>query len=375
MSVPRFIQAGVDTGQTLLTKMNGALHFYNVEMYGAKHDTILDANGYIVSGTDDTVAIQNAILDCSNNGSGIVFCPAGIYRISGVLQTAIDSQNPNCQIYFPSNNNSGYAKTIKILGECPPPYFASVLAGCPVHNNGTIFYSDIQGTGTFPSVFGGKNGLISFGKYFINCSMSFENITVRVLANKTTTGVNMCGINGQNYSNIQCKNVRVESDTTPYDTIEPTVECFGIHGFDTDGNSFNEFTDCMVTGGFKYAYVFGELSHGYNCHSYGNHTAFVMTAMNHASCFDKLVAAGNKNVFVGNITGLNPGVCHFKVNLAMIEISTYSGRWYGISHNTVNDPSNVLYGNISYACVGNGGFNQAIFVKTGGSHLTCTALE
>lgn len=36
--------------------------------------------------TDDTIAIQNAINDVSNNGGGVVFLPSGIYLISSALQ-------------------------------------------------------------------------------------------------------------------------------------------------------------------------------------------------------------------------------------------------------------------------------------------------
>lgn len=371
MSVNRFFVAG-DNGTKLEQVLRKALTRYNVEDYGAVHDAVLDANGEIASGTDDTSAIQDAIADAWANGGGEIFFPAGIYRISGALKTSVDGQNPNCQIYIPSNNNSASSKVIKFVGETPISFFTSVINTYPVPSNGVILFSDITGSGTNPSVFGGKNGTISFSKYFINADVLFENITIRVKSNIAGGGINMCGINAENFSNADFHRVRVDGSRTPTVSVAPSTNVFGIKAPQTDLNSTANFRDTLVSAGFKNGYIFAELSSGDNVQSYGNETAFAWEYCNHASHFGKMVAAGNKyGIGIAPGTTLNP---YLMIDLLMIEMGPYSGKWYNPVH-SVNDAGNLLRGKLNHATVEGGvGYNASKFTKNGGSGLTCTAL-
>jgi hypothetical protein len=67
---------GVATGRWLRVRVGNLI---NVRWFGAKADW----NG--TTGTDNTAAIQAAIDYAMDNGKGIVFIPAGLYKISGTL--------------------------------------------------------------------------------------------------------------------------------------------------------------------------------------------------------------------------------------------------------------------------------------------------
>jgi hypothetical protein len=58
--------------------------FINVKEFGAKGDAVLDSNNNIISGTDDTAAIQSAINALPYNG-GTIFFPYGVYKVTGTL--------------------------------------------------------------------------------------------------------------------------------------------------------------------------------------------------------------------------------------------------------------------------------------------------
>ncbi len=59
-------------GATRVEAATGGLPVYNVRDYGAAGD----------GSTDDTTAINNAILDAANAGGGVVYVPAGSYRVT-----------------------------------------------------------------------------------------------------------------------------------------------------------------------------------------------------------------------------------------------------------------------------------------------------
>lgn len=77
---------GSTTARTLADRFGDA--WVNVKDFGARGDLTFNSSGVIVSGTDDTAAIQAAIdyLEATTLGRGIVFFPRGWYRISAKLR-------------------------------------------------------------------------------------------------------------------------------------------------------------------------------------------------------------------------------------------------------------------------------------------------
>lgn len=378
MAIPRFWENGM-SGAQAVQLMRKSMFRFNVEDYGAVHDGVIDpSNGNLTSGTDDTVAIQAAILDAWENGCSEVFFPNGVYRISGPLITSYNGQNPNCQIYIPINSNSETAKTIRFIGEAPAPTLTSVITTLYPHTTGAILYSDIDGGGTFPSVFGGKNNIASFGKYFINCDVDFENISIRVKANHLTTGPTMCGINAENYSNFGTRRVRVDISVANQLSIQPSNNVFAIKCPNTDLNSRVQLNETLVTG-FKHGYIFNELSEGTLVQAFGCENAFVFDHMNHSAYFGSMIASGCINAIVSarssnGYTGTSPYKSYLRINTLHWEKGTYSGKWYA-PVNTVLDSNNDLHGTLYHACVEAGfGFNPAVFVKTGGANITTSSI-
>lgn len=74
----------------------------NVKDYGAKGDTVLDANGALVSGTDDTAAIVAALTAADATRARVIF-PKGIYQIANstgvVYAGSVDIEGQDATIF------------------------------------------------------------------------------------------------------------------------------------------------------------------------------------------------------------------------------------------------------------------------------------
>jgi hypothetical protein len=164
---------------------------FNVKSYGAKGD----------DSTDDTTAIQNAINACITAGGGIVYFPAGTYKVTstltatssgnlnvylygdGPLVTIIDCHNgsaTDCVRYYSSatgGDDGGGIANLAIYG-------ANAVAGCTGLHAGDV--NDFHLDNVYVSNFSGTGGI---GIHFDNQYAWMELLKGRVYVWSNTTGV------------------------------------------------------------------------------------------------------------------------------------------------------------------------------------------
>lgn len=205
------------SGDLVITSATG-INVFNVKTYGAL------GNGL----TDDTLAIQNAILACDTAGGGIVYFPNGEYLINGALDSA-----SNSQIYFPLNsiNDSANLKTIKLLGETPPnqysnPFVEAGGLGNEHPNKGVILKSNLTTAG---NIIGSRTEVVSWGNFnFLH--VNIENISVRISSRTGTTNIipRATGINMGGLAFFDGQFIEVATTGRMHQVLEPATTCYGI---------------------------------------------------------------------------------------------------------------------------------------------------
>jgi len=342
---------------------NGQLYYknnpriFNVKDFGALGD----------NSNDDTQEIQAAINAAYAAGGGTVYFPSGIYRIAGAIQTDDgNGNNPNSQLYVPGNFYTASLRTVKFLGEQPPNLTATVLVtGVSPIRTGAILYSTVAGS-SMSSILGTKGPASGFG--FLNyTTIHIENLTFRVAANVSASGPTMSGINARYFSAAVLKNVRVDIDTSFFNSVLPVAETFGIWmpGINNDVVSICENT---LAGGFRYGYVVAEHFNGLDINAQGCYHGIVLEGSAHAIHIDRagiqwcayLLSAG-----VGSV----PSPINSYITINQLDSEWKSTGWFA-NVNTIYDPSNRLYGEVRYHIVeAFVGTNNARFSKNGGANI------
>lgn len=212
-------------------------------------------------GTDDTSAIQSAINACFNASGGKVYFPNGIYIINGALVTSdLNGLNPNSQLYIPASPTTAdyiKPKAISIIGES---FAMPWLDTIPYY--GTILKSTLRtGTGTQPSVLGGKGFTSAPITEWNTTNVYFDNIGIFMATNGGYSTSNMIGYNGLQITTTSGKNFGVKTDCNTYDTNMPTPVGSGFTGM-IIGNIDNIVASILdnvnTAGAFEYGIVLGE---------------------------------------------------------------------------------------------------------------------
>lgn len=316
-------------------------------------------------GTDNTTAIQDTLNAAFDGGGGTCLFPDGIAMIHGPLITSLSGKNPNSQLYIkfrdpqaaPGNRETPLA--IKITGVTPIGFADGALADQNPNMGGTIWYSTlIAVSGTYPSVLSSVGFATGFGD-FNAVDMYFENLTVRRSANTTSTGANLCGINGSVFFGTGFNYVRADVDVSGKNTVAPTANTFGLKTAAT--NSATNISLNNVYGvGNDYAFVFGEHCTGTNIQGCANRVGLGPTQMNHAAWFGRVCLQWN-GVVIENFAP-EAGVNQFYIQQLDMELRI-GGDWYDTTY-VVNDPSNMMRGWAKCMPVLQGG---ALFNKNGGN--------
>jgi hypothetical protein len=332
--------------------------FLHIEDYGAVH------NG----SDDDTVAIQNAILAAIALGGADIYCPNGIYKIAGALQTSIGGQNPNCQIYIPADAFTAARCTIRFIGQSsyPCPINGAVGAAGVISTTGVIFYSTLaSASGTNPSVFGsnGGAGVSSFH------NVVFENIALRLKSG--ANGPVLTGVNWEHMAYGNFENFSVTLDVVQQNSNNPTNECAGII-MGRYGNISCTAKNVTIQG-FKYGLIPAEHAFLSNVLIFG--------------CYYGMALPFGYYMYNGSIVtihwcktsiyspqsalmGLTYGNCNFNISALEFEVITGTGLWYDYG-TTIVDVGNQIYGKARYImCNANVGTDYTKFSKTGATNLT-----
>ena len=105
---------------------------FNVKRFGAKGD----------NQSDDTQSIQSAINAAAEKGGGVVYFPAGVYRISGPVIDSVGHQRCGSQLYVPFNDLR-HPITVTFKGESAPEFELQGLIKTIPSMNGSILLSTL----------------------------------------------------------------------------------------------------------------------------------------------------------------------------------------------------------------------------------------
>lgn len=229
-------------------------------------------------GTDDTVAIQNAIIDAFNAGSATIYLPAGRYMIDGDLQTSISGTNPNSQLYIPSVADSATNNaSIRLVGESTFPWLSRRLV---METKGTILKSTRIGSGVNPTMLG---TIGTTGNYlnFNYTKVTVENIALTVYTNNNTSAPSMHGIDFRYLATGIFKNVSITIDVPFLEGPDASgAEFAGLIIGGRDNNGPNYLETCCVAG-FKYSYVLGEHTTVNNLYAFAASHGYVIPRQNY----------------------------------------------------------------------------------------------
>lgn len=106
--------------------------YFDVKKFGAKGD----------QNSDDTGAIQCAINAAVSHGGGIVYFPAGVYKIAGPIIDSVGHQGCFSQLYIPYTDLK-HPVTVTFKGESAPEFELQGLIKTTPSMNGTILLSTL----------------------------------------------------------------------------------------------------------------------------------------------------------------------------------------------------------------------------------------
>lgn len=346
------------------------------------------SNAYVFYSSDDTGPIQAAINAWAAGGHvGTIFSPAGIYGLWGPLVGNYNSQLqvPTVTANIAVTNKLGKSGSILFLGEAQPPWDQSSQAYTGPMNNGTIWYSCIDGTtkaialgaGTikdtvWASILATKAdsaNIAQFSYPFSYCDFYCSHMGFLSQGSPVTGGPTVGAINGRRFLNTVMDHIRVGIDESLNYTVQPTNQAAGIFGLETNGGELNT-ADHIVIDGFQYGFIYGE-------HFTANNLIFdndfypLCPAMNsaHAAHIERLLVSECTHgvSMVYKYPDLVVGTS-IRSQIEQMDVEYNNGHWWS-RVDDVYDTLNILQGfidgysntdNIGAAALKNGGTNFTI---------------
>lgn len=363
------IAIGMTSAQFISANNNNNLYrqvFVNIKEFGAVGDGV----------TDDTVAIQNAINYAYSSDICNVFCPPGKYLIAGPLKTNVGGVSYNSQLYIPADGNmSTTRKGIKIFGAGCAYWPTDPFASAPTQSTkGTIFISNIDGTGELPAIIASK-GLSGRWGPLNYTTTTIQGIDFRVKSNNTTTGPTMSAINMIYSAMTHIDDVICQLDCIVNSSAFPTAQTFGLILGLANDNMIATVDRYRV-----YGYNVGlAASEGvavnsfvaWGCHIglMGIRNTYSMTIKNCAlhACNYAISAQ------IGDIPNASypPEKCYFDIDYFSLEpklTSDPDGYWptWTTFQDVIYDPNNYLIGRISGTVKGVTGSQGLYFTRQNG---------
>lgn len=340
---------------------------YNVLDYGADPTGVSDATSYI----------QAAINDAYAAGGGTVFFPNGKYLIHGSLintgGTGIGS--PNSQLYLKHELNfvTKGSIVVELIGETAPAPNTSALANYAINRGGVILYSDITGSGTYPSIFG-SDATINTNSLNL-ATVIIKNINFRVKANIGASGPTMSALNLRLIDFAKVEDVVCDIDTGSNLSVYPSAYTFGIWMPSIGNGAYSSVNNTMVSG-YKYGYIFDEHSTGSNINAIVCEHAYVFTPTVHSLYFGRMCAQWCKYTISAKVGEIPYGnMVNFRIGALDIEYQPQgTGNWFDTKY-IIYDSTDALYGTIYYDITTRGtGAKGVGFNKLGGDSVRCEPL-
>lgn len=219
--------ANVDQTLTCSSVLNDSVAVMSGNVTSSKTGTTIDY------GTDNTSLIQSMFQTVTGLHGGKIIFDAGVYMIFGALQTSVNGTNPNSQIYFPLTQvntapicqldiEGQYAN--QILSPIVSSAFGNYIQRC------TVFKSEIDGSGTNPSIFGTpwyNNGYVPTVNY-TSVSMTNVVVTTKSQVNNVDVAGTMGGINANYLNQFRIKTYVINTESILYNQANPTNSTYGI---------------------------------------------------------------------------------------------------------------------------------------------------
>lgn len=301
------------------------LPIFDVVKYGAKVDGT----------TNDTAAWQSAINAAGTAGGGrVISSKPGVSIIAGALQ---DTSGANAQLLLPSIDAVDSEQiTIVIGGLTPPPAVVSVIGTTPVPDNHLVLKSTLT-SGSGGALLGGQGPGGTF-ELFTNLHLRLENVTFRMPSNPTHTALDLSKVTAADLDNVM---VDVGSYYVQGLTEPTTTTSFGIRCPKINNGAFTRLGAVNVIGFYK-GYEFNEHTVGEQVAAWGCRQAFVFTAANHASKFQRLMAVHCQRgmVFTGT---------HY-VDVDQFNIEHAASGWW-VTVYDIDDASNYGHGKVKWHVV------------------------
>lgn len=377
-----FVGAGsilMDTGETVTILSDtsnypirkiffNALASQGIISFSGSHTGVVSSEWWGAKGddsTDDTAAIQAAIDCLSAAGGGAILFGFKVYVIAGALQ---DTSLSNSQLVLPKVNASANMKTIRFIGQVAPaqatPHDGDKLtmlrSTLATGSGAMIGVRANNGSGT-----GSQNEVAHNAMSYI--MFQAENINFRMPANPTNSALDLRFI-----PNVLLENVRIDVmgiTVTLTSGVIPNLACTEP----THSGSYalllpiDYIPNAVMLNnleilGYYNAWRWGEFVSANNVTIAICRNAFEMRGATHASCAQKILCVACVTVF--KVMGLDPyfssGIATNQVTIQQLDWENAASGW-NAAGNTIDDASNLLYGNITwvsgYTLVKNGGAN------------------
>jgi hypothetical protein len=319
-----------------------------------------------VYGTDDTQAIQAAILDWYNRGAaGTIYFPDGRYIING----PIVGNGYNCQIYIPtftipvsSNQKDGI---ITLQGESPSSVDASILGLTNPPSNGVILHSTIDGTvvsGKYPSIIGTKwdSTNVANGANYNYLDAFCYNMTFVVKANNAShNGPTMSGLSFAECINDGGDHVQANIDMAGIYSVLPVNLSAGIITLTSNAATINTWSNTLSVG-FRVGMMIGEHFDGREVQAQACWLGLNFEGSNHSAFIGKALVQWCP-YSVGSVYGYD-GVAVFAQRLYIddldIERMQTGTPWYAYTTD-IYDSLNLMHGMVQTSVLRSG--NTGVF--------------
>lgn len=324
-------------------------HALNVKWFGAKGDTVLNSAGGVVSGTDDTTAIQNAINYAVSLGVAKLFFPDGVYQVT--------------KLTLPEYAIAGDTaiKIVELAGPAHPSTLYGTIGTAPISTKGAVIKSAAAGDAVIRALPSGG----SFSGYHL----VVRDLTIRTYDNPTISG-----LDARYCQQLTVFNLAVDTGVYPVDASNPTT---GVHGVITPRGSngaINRIQGLNVSGYFA-GMEANEHTSADDINFWCCKYAVEFLVANHPSHFRRVGIYRCTNGLLVN------GIHYFDIEQLSIEHANEvtqvtnpadltQGNGWQVTDKDIVDPSNYGRGKVKWFVTKGDVGADTTFARTGGQYIS-----